>query len=390
MSRARRAELQRRAREIRLEARRRGLGVDDIAEAIVAALPDLLPLEAWRLACGWSRPVALQALAALYQADGLSAPPVNSAMLCRWEHGTVAVSAGYAAALCRLYQVPPKRLGLPHEGSATTTRGYPLRRPPAVTVGGHDDRQGADPMRRRTLLAAGVSIPAAVLERVDDMLALPPRLGPRRALPQIQDRLAHARRQFDTSALGDLVAALPGLLTAARDTAEQSNTPGGWAMLAACYNLATDTLNKVGRKKSARITADRGVLYAERSSDPVAMASSARALGMMLRTGGRHQTGIGVFQQAIDRLDATGLRTRAQASVLMRLQCASAYTAAWAGDRDGALEGIRHAEHAADRVGRLAARPGTARPFTSLYRVNIHHVLGDTGSALHAASSVRT
>ncbi|GAA3416350.1 hypothetical protein GCM10018952_44240 [Streptosporangium vulgare] len=36
------------------------------------------------------------------------------------------------------------------------------------------------------------------------------------------------------------------------------DTPAGWATLASCYNLATDALNKVGRKDTALRTADRG------------------------------------------------------------------------------------------------------------------------------------
>ncbi|PZG21190.1 transcriptional regulator [Spongiactinospora gelatinilytica] len=244
-------------------------------------------------------------------------------------------------------------------------------------------------MRRRTLLAVGLSIPVPLLERVDDMLALPPPPGPPAGPGQIKELLAAARRQYNASALTALVAALPGLVATARDTAERSNTPAALQALAACYDLATDTLNKIGRKQAARITADRAVGCAERSGDPVAMGASARALGMMLRTEGRHPIALRVFRQAIDRLDATGLRTPAQTSVAMRLLCAEAYTAAWAGDRTGALDGIGEAERAAQRLERLTARPGAAGPFVALYRVDVHYALGDAGTALHAAGHLR-
>ncbi|GII78769.1 hypothetical protein Sru01_37510 [Sphaerisporangium rufum] len=57
MSRARRAELQRRAQEIRLTCQRDGIAVEQIALAILDALqPEMRRLEAWRIAYGWSRP----------------------------------------------------------------------------------------------------------------------------------------------------------------------------------------------------------------------------------------------------------------------------------------------------------------------------------------------
>ncbi|SDH56635.1 hypothetical protein SAMN05421505_11839 [Sinosporangium album] len=245
-------------------------------------------------------------------------------------------------------------------------------------------------MRRRTVLAAvGLSIPVQLLQRFDDMLVVPSASGPPQGPAQIQQRLLLARRQFDASALAELMATLPGMLAAARDMAERSGTPGGWALLASCYDLATDTLNKVGRKDTARLTADRSVQHADRSSDAVAMGASARALGMVLRTEGRHQTAAQVMERAISRLDPTGLRTPAQASTYVRLLCASAYTASWAGDRATALERIADAERAADRLAGIVGKSGIAMPFVTLYRVGIHYALGDAGTALHVGRTLR-
>jgi hypothetical protein len=103
----------RRAYEIRRAGQRAGRDVTQIAAAISAELPQLLPLEVWRLAYGWSRPQAIAAIAAAYEEDRLAPPPVNSSMLCRWEHGQVGVSAEYSQALCRVYQASPAQLGLP-------------------------------------------------------------------------------------------------------------------------------------------------------------------------------------------------------------------------------------------------------------------------------------
>lgn len=112
ISRARRAELQRAAQELRRHGQRDRWPVERIAAAIRIELPDILPLEAWRLAYGWSRPQAVAGICSLYQADGLAAPPVNASMLCRWEHGTHPPGLEYEHVLCRLYRANAAQLGL--------------------------------------------------------------------------------------------------------------------------------------------------------------------------------------------------------------------------------------------------------------------------------------
>lgn len=242
-------------------------------------------------------------------------------------------------------------------------------------------------MRRRTLLtAAGLSIPLSLLRRFDDALAVP-QLPDRPAGPEEAAQLLRAaRHQFDVSDLSGLAAALPGLLATARGAAERADTPAAWALVSASYGLATDTLNKIGSKSSARIAAERAVLYADRSEEPVARAASMRALGMMLRTQGRPDLAATLMTRGVDQLEATGLKTTAQVAMYLRILCARAYTYAWAGDRERALEGIAEAEHAAARV---PAMSPTAKPFAVLYRSNIHYVLGDAGSGLHAARNLR-
>jgi hypothetical protein len=85
ISRARRAELQRQAQDIRRAGQRGRWSVERIAAAIQVELPELLPLEAWRLAFGWSRRQVIDGIQALYVGDGLAPPAVNTSMLCRWE-----------------------------------------------------------------------------------------------------------------------------------------------------------------------------------------------------------------------------------------------------------------------------------------------------------------
>ncbi|MFI7113934.1 helix-turn-helix domain-containing protein [Nonomuraea sp. NPDC050227] len=324
-------------------------------------------------------------LADLGRLTGYSASQVS-----RLERGIVpltdtVVLRSFASAL----GLSPRAVGLlPDAGVHAATDHAVTRRHAADTLrGGSHDDEGTDPMRRRTLLtAAGLSIPLSLLQRLDDALAVPPQPDGMAEPAQIAQRLRSARHQFDAAELAALVAALPGLLASAREAAERADNPAGWALVSASYNLATDTLNKIGNKSSARLTADRAMLYADRSQDPVAKAASARALGMMLRTQGRPDLATAVMTNGIDQLATTGHQTTAQASMYLRLLCARAYTYAWAGDRQRALDGIAEAEQAA---GRIPAMKPTALPFATLYRVDIHYALGDAGAAVHAARDLR-
>jgi hypothetical protein len=86
--------------------------VPTIAEEIARQLPEVKTLEVWRLAYGWSRPQVVAAILAVYRNAGLAEPGLTSARLCRWEHDAVAPDPDYAHALVRVYQVPPRRLGI--------------------------------------------------------------------------------------------------------------------------------------------------------------------------------------------------------------------------------------------------------------------------------------
>lgn len=112
IDRVRRAKINSQAKEIRHTGQIAGWGTSRIAAEILSQIDDMRPLEAWRLARGWSRPDVIAGIAGLYRQARLLPPAVNSSMLCRWEHGESAPSPEYADALCRLYQVPPDQLGL--------------------------------------------------------------------------------------------------------------------------------------------------------------------------------------------------------------------------------------------------------------------------------------
>ncbi|MFV2178151.1 helix-turn-helix domain-containing protein [Actinomadura sp. LOL_016] len=107
----RRRQMEREANEIRLDGIRRGLTTEAIAEKVVRSLPDITPLEAWRLASGYDRSEVSARLDALYEADGLQPPHIDASVLCRWELGDRRPSDERIEYFCRLYRTRPDRLG---------------------------------------------------------------------------------------------------------------------------------------------------------------------------------------------------------------------------------------------------------------------------------------
>ncbi|MFI6326536.1 XRE family transcriptional regulator [Nonomuraea sp. NPDC050556] len=112
ISRPRRAELARAAQQIRASGQRSGWPVSRIAAAILHELPQVLPLEAWRWAYGWSRSQVVEQVDRFHAAHRLGKPGLNASMLCRYEHGEITPSPTYAAALCDIYQAAPAQLQL--------------------------------------------------------------------------------------------------------------------------------------------------------------------------------------------------------------------------------------------------------------------------------------
>jgi hypothetical protein len=242
-------------------------------------------------------------------------------------------------------------------------------------------------MRRRSVLAAaGVSVPAVLLSRFEDALVeVPGTRGHAGAAEEVARRLARARSQFDNGDLARLIGDMPRLLAAGHEAAGKGGE-GGYALLAACYDMATRALSKVGGYQASRITADRAIICAGFSGSPVAAASAARSLGIVLRHEGHHEMAKRVTLEAASRLEATGLRRPAEAAAYAQMLCTCGYNAAQAADRDRALELIRDAERAVRQVPAEVVRSqfvAMTPAQVALYRVGIHWALGDAGSAVN-------
>jgi hypothetical protein len=111
MTRSQRRQLAQHAQDVRARCLRDDMAVDEIVDAISAAIPELFALEVWRLATGWNRTELSRRVDALYEADGLAAPHLTGVEICRWEHGQRRPSDERIEYLCRIYSTRPDRLG---------------------------------------------------------------------------------------------------------------------------------------------------------------------------------------------------------------------------------------------------------------------------------------
>ncbi len=145
-----------------------GCAVPRIVEALVDGF-GLSRLEAHRLARGWTRPQAVEAVQASYTADGLRAPPLSAQRLWAWERKAgVRPGEDYLDRLCRVYETRPDQLGY---GQDYAPPEPPADPPPTayagslvgslVAVVGEED--GTD--RNEFLRAAGATGLAALLDR---------------------------------------------------------------------------------------------------------------------------------------------------------------------------------------------------------------------------------
>ncbi|MGH8905360.1 MAG: helix-turn-helix domain-containing protein [Egibacteraceae bacterium] len=202
ISRRRRAELQRHAHRIRQNGQRDGWSIERIAVAIRSELPEIQPLEAWRLAYGWTRPQVLDGIAFLYEHGGLAAPPINSSMLCRWEHGELSPSGAYADVLCRLYRAGPEQLGL----VTAATRGCV---PPAGSVWYGRSHTGAIRQSNSACqfsygsgyptMTADNDHPAAILAAVRESIQLSLEIEGPAGGPLTREQFEHALAYYDAN-----------------------------------------------------------------------------------------------------------------------------------------------------------------------------------------------
>lgn len=344
---------------------------------------------------------------------GYSASTVSRLERGRQPLRDIVVLASIADAL----QIPPQALGLadPRRRHASAA---PLRLAPPGDgpdkVGARHMVGGEDPVRRRELLtgAAGIAA-AAALSAIPDRpvagtAARPdlsaelqrvlyrgdPAVNPV-SLPSLHRAITAARADFQAARYRQLAGTVPALIataTATRDTADGDRRPEAEALLADAYTTAGNLLIKVNDDLMAMATADRAVQAAERADDPLALADARRSVAVVLRRTGRTAAAQDLVIRAAAAIEPAGAAGPEQLSMYGMLMAVAAYTAAVDGDRSGAHDLIDEAATAATRLGHDANHRHTAFGPTNitLYRLSIAQVLGDNGTAVEHARSVRT
>ena len=191
----------------------------------------------------------------------------------------------------------------------------------------------------------------------------------------------YAWTDYQRGRLGRVIAALPGLIKSAQTLEEHSaDDHQTWLVSARIHHLTATTLAKIGEADLAWIAAERAMSAGERSGDPLALASAARAGTHALLSVGRYDDAMNLGQTAAD-----WLRTRiddddpAALSVAGMLHLRTALAAARHQDRSAATALLTQAEHAASRLGRDANYWQTAFGPTNvqLHRIAASLDLGD-------------
>ncbi|SDI11708.1 Transcriptional regulator, contains XRE-family HTH domain [Sinosporangium album] len=326
----------------------------------------------------------------------------SAAQISRLERGLAPLTdITLLHALADILDIPPARLGI---APAPILAERPLPGDVLRSVEAETDGEDDDVRRRELLQSAGISVPLAVLARVDDALAVMKTTAGTADLTHVRRSLDLARAQFAAGRLAPMIDAIPDLLanahTAAgislrpvtRQATVSGKDPVAISILAGCYDLASEALHKTGRTQAARLTADRATTYAALSEDPVAVAMAARSLAVVLRHEGRETFAEQVSLDAATALEHSSVRTPDALNTLAQIYCTSAYSAASAGDRTQAMTLIGEARAAARAVPTEFSTPSrfvVTPAQVDLYLLGIHWALGETGAALQTGRNLK-
>jgi transcriptional regulator with XRE-family HTH domain len=269
-------------------------------------------------------------------------------------------------------------------------------------------KDGDDPVRRRELLAgaAGLAGSAALawsaVGRAQVMAGSPAGLedllysgatGGPVPIATLSEAICTARRDFQTARYDRLAAGLPGLISTAVATRGEAAGREGTAssLLADAYIAAANFMIKLNDDPLALTLADRALQAAQVGDDPLTTADARRAVATVLRRIGRRAKAREMLLSAAYEIQPAGRVSPEQLSMYGTLLATAAYTAAVDGNRLAASELIDEAQAAALRLGQDANYRFTAFGPTNvtLYQTSIAQVLGDNGTAIEHARTVR-
>jgi transcriptional regulator with XRE-family HTH domain len=350
-------------------------------------------------------------LAELGQRCGYSASQIS-----RYERGIqpltdITLLRRFASAL----EIPPQILGLiPVNSTQLGQHADPkdlavCSRGPSVNRG-FPSESGDDPVRRRELLAraaglagaAALGIPAIGRAQLltdprtglDDLLYGSTGAAPA-SLPAVRAAVTQARAHFQAARYELLTATLPRLIATAaatRDSADGDDRAAASTLLAGAYIVAANFVIKLNDDPFAWALADRALQAAQAGNNPLTAAEGRRVVATVLRRTGRPAQARDLLISAAHDIEPGSHASPDQLAAYGTLLETAAYTAAVDGNRRAAAELIGEAETTAARFSRDANHRSAAFSPThvALYQVSIAQVLGDSGTAIEHARTIRT
>jgi len=324
---------------------------------------------------GWSQDDAAREAEQVAGRLGLPDLVFTGPQFGRWERGECRPRPPLRRVVCALYDASAEALGLLDQGDGAANRRDVLRN--AVVLGAAAVVSPAW-LREGSVGATGESVEVASIR---DALMNYDGIGADEGatavdLSALGRQVQQAWRARQASAYRQLGVLLPRVLTTAQLAArqlgsDQRRTANG--LLAETYQCVTGAMANTGQNDLAWVAADRGILAAEQSEDPLVVAASTRMLAHALLAMGHSEKAQQVALTALTPLESgLGTAPPAHLSVYGALLQTSAVIAARRGDRVRANEFLAEATTTAQRLGED--------------RNDFWTVFGPTNVAIHPAS----
>ncbi|WP_327688158.1 helix-turn-helix transcriptional regulator [Streptomyces tubercidicus] len=304
----------------------------------------------------------------------------HQSKVSRLEAGRGAQDVHMLREVARVLGIPPHHLGLGAAPDATSSN------------------PETEDMHRRTFLAAGVAVLAAPTtpagahqDLIQSLLPgpSPAATDPVPGLPEMRDHVAAARRLFCTCHYTQLERTLPGLIGQLRQAIGES--PGSTdlsALLATAYQTSASLLLKQSDHGNAWLAVGRAMAEAERSGDPVVLASSVRVHAHVLARDGHTAQAITLVRHTVDQLTGAYDQRSPKYLAALGLLLLRGVTAASTGDdRSATQDFLTEAKEVARYV--ALDRPDAWANFSptnvALHGVSAAVAFGDAGIALQTA-----
>lgn len=316
-------------------------------------------------------------LARRSQADVAAALGYHQSKVSRLEQGKGTEDSQVLRAIARELGIPLPSVGLADVPDAS------------------DPRTETDDMHRRTFLATSLATLATPSSShhghgalVHALLPgpLPPAGDEEHDLSKLGERISAARRLLYACDYTDLERTLPGLIADLRHAATGSHEAA--ALLATAYQTSASLLLKLSDHGNAWLAVGRAMAEAERSGDPVVLASSVRVHAHLLAREKHTSQAITLVRHTADQLTgAYDQRSPRYLAALGLLLLRGVTAASSGGDRSATRDFLTEAKEVSRYVtlDRADAWANFSPTNVGLHGVSAAVSIGDAGLALEAA-----